>query len=113
MRIIEALKTVTCIFAHPDEAECSQSLLQIHPPTLSLIPTYVACLTHLQSGLSQEVTPAVSRSIYDALVICLRHHTQGFGDEKLDAVNELVHDGLQSQDRSTRLASGFVSSFNL
>ncbi|KAH8118429.1 hypothetical protein DFH11DRAFT_1686601 [Phellopilus nigrolimitatus] len=92
--------------AHPDQSHCPEINSSANLPILPLIPTYLACLMHLQDGPKNEVTSAVTRITQDALAACLKHHTQGFSEEKLDTVRELIRIGLQSQDRGTRLASG-------
>ena len=101
-----ALKAVACALAHPNEEKCSQHVVPGQTPLLSLIPTYTMCLTHLNAGPKEEVTILVSRSTQDTLAVCLRHHTRGFSEDKLDAATELIREGLQSTDRSTRLAAG-------
>ena len=73
-----------------------------------LLPKFVACLASLQSGPEQEVTSSVLGSIQETLCVCLRHHTGGIGEENLSLITGLIRQGMQHQDRSVRLASGYI-----
>lgn len=102
MKAAKALKTLPCALTHFGQSEC---FAQTWKPPLSIIPTFMFCLTRLVDGPSEQVTPGVQRYCYNALAFGLRHHTQGFGESTLEPVREYIRNGLQSQERTVRLAA--------
>lgn len=97
------LVALPCALVHGVDSDCS---MPGRPLAVSTIPVCLRVATCMLDGSVAEVTPAVRRTVYEAVGRSARHHSTGFGGRRLEHAAEIINVGMKDTDRSVRLSAG-------
>ncbi|KAI0080860.1 hypothetical protein K474DRAFT_1682349 [Panus rudis PR-1116 ss-1] len=98
-----ALARLPCAIAGEEATPCFAAPRK---PGMATISLCMRLSFLLLDGPRKEVTPAVRKTVYEALARNTVHNTTGFGGNRLDVPRDFIIRGMKDADRSVRLSAG-------